>query len=236
VVCRVLLFILIAATGYGFEPLKIQDNSFLLEEAYNQEQGVWQHIFTYLAGDDANVAAFTQEIPVGGQAHQFSYTLTALESLDDLEVGDAILNYRYQLLGDGNSRLAVSPRVSLIVPIGDSDSGHGTGEWGYELNLPVSVALSDCLVTHWNAGLTDTRSPLDDLAFFAGGSVIAALTEKFHLMLETRWTDDGESEVTFSPGIRWAWDLKNGFQIVPGIAVPISDDSEAIFLYLSLER
>ena len=76
--------------------------------------------------------------------------------------------------------------------------------------------------------------PEDETDFFAGGSVISAVREKFHLMLETRWSE--ESRLVVSPGLRWAWDLKSGFQIVPGVAVPIGDDTRSVFLYLSLER
>jgi hypothetical protein len=43
-----------------------------------------------------------------------------------------------------------------------------------------------------------------------------------------------------SPGIRWAYNFKNGLQIVPGIAVPIgvgpSGGEKGVFLYLSLEH
>src|SRR5688572_2315520 len=61
----------------------IMDNSFFVEEAYNQERGVVQHIFNGLyshfdlPGSDADIyqLAFTQEWPVFSQAHQFSYTV-----------------------------------------------------------------------------------------------------------------------------------------------------------------
>src|SRR5204863_5538442 len=61
----------------------IMDNSFLIEEAYNQEDGVVQHIFTSAYGVDrlsspkrrALDSSFTQEWPAYGQAHQFSYTV-----------------------------------------------------------------------------------------------------------------------------------------------------------------
>ena len=63
------------------EPLAkgIQDNSFFIEEAYNQEPGVVQHIFN-LAIDFTNgsreiAPSFTQEWPVFSQTHQFSYTI-----------------------------------------------------------------------------------------------------------------------------------------------------------------
>src|SRR4051812_47547900 len=61
----------------------IQDNSFLIEEAYNQEAGVVQHIFNLSLGVDKRHGAderewlfsFTQEWPLWSQAHQFSYTI-----------------------------------------------------------------------------------------------------------------------------------------------------------------
>ena len=221
---------LVALPLLAIEPLHIQDNSFLIEEAYNQEPGVYQYISTLALDDGDGLFTFTNEIPVTGQLHQFSYTLSAAAFDDRTGVGDALINYRYQLVGDGTTKLAIAPRVSLLVPLGDSDRGLGGGEWGYELNLPVSWALSDRAVTHWNAGVTSAG----DTNWFAGGSIIGAVHRKFHLMLETRW--DEESEFVVSPGVRWAWDLRNGFQVVPGVAVPIGNDTRAVFLYLSLER
>lgn len=228
----VLVLTLIAGSVHAVEPLAIQDNSFLIEEAYNQEPGVFQYITTFSHDDGELLATFTNEIPVTGQRHQFSYTLSAARLDGESGIGDSLINYRYQLAGDGTTRLAVAPRLSLVVPSGDDDRGLGAGAWGFELNLPVSYALTDRLVTHWNAGVTSSA----DTSWFAGGSVIAAAREKFHLMLETRWSSSSEgSQLVVSPGIRWAWDLANGFQIVPGVAMPIGD-TRAIFLYLSLER
>jgi hypothetical protein len=220
---RALLVVtLLALPLHAVEPLSIQDNSFLLEEAYNQEPGVWQYIFTFVNDGDFQELAFTNEIPAGGQAHQLSYTLPFQRVNGDTDFGDAMINYRYQLVGDGNAKLAISPRASVVIPSGD-----GSDDWGWELNLPVSVAHTDRIVTHWNAGLGN------DDQWFAGGSVIGAVRENFHLMLETRVDD---SEVVVSPGVRWAWNLRNGFQVVPGVAVPIGEEETAVFLYLSLER
>ena len=61
----------------------VQDNSFLVEEAYNQEAGVVQHILTISpdvgksrgAGEHEWAFNFTQEWPVFSQTHQFSYTV-----------------------------------------------------------------------------------------------------------------------------------------------------------------
>src|SRR5919198_4945506 len=63
------------------EPLAkgIQDNSFLVEEAYNQEPGVVQHIvnvpINLTNGAREITPSFTQEWPIFSQLHQLSYTL-----------------------------------------------------------------------------------------------------------------------------------------------------------------
>src|SRR5512143_1899109 len=81
----------------------IQDNSFLVEEAYNQEPGVVQHISTFLRDRQTGdwIYTFTQEWPVGGLAHQLSLTVPVqrLASSPDggrRGFGDVALNYRYQ--------------------------------------------------------------------------------------------------------------------------------------------
>ena len=122
----------------------IQDNSFLVEEAYNQNFGVVQHIssFTrFLDSKDWNYT-FTQEWPVpGDERHQLSYTLVALHSGafpgSGAGIGDVFLNYRYQLVGSGDTRVAFSPRLSLIFPTGDSTQGRGSGSFGLQTNLPL---------------------------------------------------------------------------------------------------
>src|SRR5882672_4873652 len=56
----------------------IQDNSFLVEEAYNQNFGVVQHISSFTRFFDSKdwVYTFTQEWPVpGDERHQLSYTI-----------------------------------------------------------------------------------------------------------------------------------------------------------------
>ncbi len=152
-------------------------------------------------------------------------------------VGDALINYRYQLVGDGRTALAIAPRASLVLPSGNERRGLGQGGLGLDLNLPISFALSDRLVTHWNAGLTKIPSTNTPVTYSAGASVIAAPLEKLHVMVETRWTHADTSTLVVSPGLRWAWDFQNGLQIVPGIAAPIGNDhSRALYVYLSLEH
>jgi hypothetical protein len=134
----------------------IEDNSFFIEEAYNQESGVIQHIFNGIYSSEKNFELlFTQEMPVGSEYHQFSYSINYLSfnsgSLNG--IGDLMLNYRYQLTGR-EDWAAVSPRISLIIPVGERNSELGTDKIGYQFNLPVSKRLSEHFALHFNAGIT----------------------------------------------------------------------------------
>ncbi len=241
----------------------IQDNSFLIEEAYNQEAGVVQHISTWQRFKETRDwgYSFTQEWPVGSQAHQFSYTLpvlrTGARSEPQTGLGDLLLNYRYQLLGDGDAPVAFSPRLSLILPTGDRKKNLGTSALGIQANLPLSAVLLPELVAHSNAGFTwipGARNALAEQADLTGWnlgqSLIWLAHDRFNVMLEYVYAKSqtvagpGKTEwagsAFLSPGIRWAYNLKSGMQIVPGIAVPIgvgpSAKERAVFLYLSFEH
>lgn len=241
----------------------IQDNSFLVEEAYNQEFGFVQHIsnFAYFANSKDWAYTFTQEWPVTGIRHQFSYTLIALRqgsfSSQGAGFGDVFLNYRYQAIGNGETHVAFAPRLSLIVPSGNSNLGQGFGSAGAQTNLPLSIILNRHFVTHWNAGATfvpharnSDRQRASAVAYNLGQSVIWETTPRFNVMMETFFlgaeTVVGPGKTKWSntfflsPGIRWAYNFKNGLQIVPGIAMPIgvgpSAGEKGVFLYLSFEH
>jgi hypothetical protein len=106
--------------------------------------------------------------------------------------GDVFLNYRYQAIGSGEARVAVAPRLTFIVPSGNSNLGQGFGAPGVQTNLPLSIILNQKLVTHWNAGATfvpharnsDNQSA-SAVAYNLGQSVIWATTPRFNVMMET---------------------------------------------------
>lgn len=260
--------LLLAATGLpAQQPPKeppIQDNSFLLEEAYNQEPGVIQHIstFTRLQQSGDWVTTFTEEWPVGGLAHQLSLTVPVqrLASSPDggrRGFGDLALNYRYQLLGDGESTVAFAPRLSLLFPTGNHRQGRGNGHLGLQANLPLSVMLGERAVTHVNLGYTHTPHAQDLLGNEAdistwnvGQSFIWLLRQDVNLMLEFAYTSGDvvagpgvrqpAQSAYVAPGVRWAWNLPRGLQVVPGLAAMIgvgpSRGERGIFLYLSFEH
>jgi hypothetical protein len=149
----------------------IKDNSFLIEEAYNQEAGVVQNIFNWIRGwswEGGHSRTFdftyTQEWPIGSVTHQFSYTIPVSKVFDHPDgslateaedIGDVLLNYRLQVWTETKSRPAFAPRFSLILPTGDEHEGIGTGKLGYQINLPVSKEIGHWAF-HGNAGLTVT--------------------------------------------------------------------------------
>ena len=237
---------------------KIQDNSFLIEEAYNQEDGVIQHI--QMLQWDRNrgnwIYSFTEEWPTPRQNHQLSFTVP-LSKLPGTgaSLGDVLLNYRYQaVLSD---RLAFAPRLSLVLNTGRWQSGYGKGAPGLQANLPLSVDLSESWTVHVNLGATWTHRAVgaprvrrDTLDSNAGASAVFHVNNRFNPLVELVGArleavrPDGSIETTHTvfvnPGVRMAFNRPSGLQIVPGLAYTIgigpSSGSRAILLYLSFEH
>jgi DtxR family Mn-dependent transcriptional regulator len=236
------------------EPFQIMDNSFLVEEAFNQPDGVFQNIAGLVRSDGRWAGGFTQEWPVGSQAHQFSFTASLLDSGTHVGFGDVLLTYRYQASMEAAGRPAFSPRVSLILPSGRPRRGLGDGAFGLQFNLPVSKQTGDWQ-WHGNGGLTwlhdadegaGTRAE-SLLSPFIGGSGIYRLWPMLHLMLETVVEFDEsilpegtrrDTVFTLSPGVRGGWNLGD-HQLVLGVAMPITWIERArdtgAFFYLSYE-
>jgi Putative MetA-pathway of phenol degradation len=203
----------------------IEDNSFLIEEAYNQEPGVVQHIFnaayTTTRGRHGWGFSFTQEWPVFSLEHQLSYTIPSSHLIDGTDrvygIGDILINYRYQALEEGEVKPAFAPRLSLILPTGDRDRGTGNGVVGYQWSLPFSKKLASRFAMHADFGLTylphvqprldGSTGPLSPksslVSYNVGSSAIFAILPRLHFMLE--WVgnfdqsinDDGKRERSF---------------------------------------
>lgn len=243
----------------------IRDNSFFIEEAYNQEAGVVQHISNaVMTWDDEDGVetvsfdfVFTQEWPLGSQAHQFSYTvpLSWFESEPDAGprereggIGDVLLNYRYQVADGSRSGFAFSPRFSAVLPTGDEDKGFGLGEFGFQLNLPASFECGS-FAFHANAGVTafddvtaelpgGGTSPGRSLASYNVGAsaiyvespVVQPMLEAFAIFDE-EIDGDGEvadlTRIVVSPGVRFAPYTSGVSQVVVGAAVPIGLSDDA---------
>jgi hypothetical protein len=251
--CNVAVSFSQGANKFDFE--RIEDNSFLIEEAYNQEPGVIQHIsaFQYMKGNTW-LYTFTDEWPVPRERHQLSFTLPVLNN-GYSGFGDLALNYRYQAIL--RTQLAFSPRISLIIPTGNNRKGLGAGAFGYQISLPFSYLISRLLVTHYNLGLTITPnerrmdgSRFSHTTYNYGVSLILLISKSFNFMFEVAGnrayekSNNNKTIVTNSlfvnPGFRYAINFKSGLQIVPGLAVPIgvgsSSGASGLFAYLSFEH
>ena len=241
----------------------IQDNSFLIEEAYNQEDGVIQHIssFERLTNSRDWVYTQTDEWPLRTLKHQVSVTLAATHAGSfagsGAGWGDTAFNYRYQLVGSGETKIAIAPRVTLLFPTGDHRFGRGSGGPGLQTNLPLSIQHSAHWVTHWNAGATWIPHTLDErqdsartIGVNLGQSTVWLASPRINLLIETLWTSSEEvvgpnvtmrsQDLYMSPGVRWAYNLNHGLQIVPGIGVPLGigpcAGEKGIIFYLSFEH
>jgi hypothetical protein len=126
----------------------------------------------------------------------------------------------------------------VLTPTGDYKKGRGAGAIGYQVNLPVSMGLSDQVVTHWNLGATYTpraREPGGDrentTAVNYGASVIWLMSPTFNLMLEAAGAHlqsplpgggkAGSDSLIINPGARYAFNFDSGLQVVAGLAVPL---------------
>ncbi|HSL20427.1 MAG TPA: metal-dependent transcriptional regulator [Vicinamibacterales bacterium] len=243
-----------APTPDSSRPFEILDNSFLVEEAFNQEAGIYQNIVGFVRGSDGWELAFTQEWPVISQSHQLSYTLP-FEGIDGTGngFGDAMLNYRLQVLTETARQPAFAPRVSLIFPTGGTRDGADTT--GYQVNLPFSKQAGD-LYFHWNGGFTaqpGVHLPErgEHVTLFTPHASLGTIWRArplFHVMLEAVFESEesiaGTSAtertrlLTLSPGFRVARNLHDR-QLVLGAALPVTfrngGSNGGVFLYFSYE-
>jgi DtxR family transcriptional regulator, Mn-dependent transcriptional regulator len=245
-----------AQTNQSPRPFEILDNSFLVEEAFNQEKGIFQNIFGFKRNDDAWDFSFTQEWPVGSQTHQFSYTVGFAGFTGTNGFGDAMINYRYQATMENRATPAFSPRVSVILPTGSNDFTYNSV--GVQVNLPVSKQRGDFYL-HGNGGFTwypraDTAAGVSGservslLSPHVSASGIYRLKPMFNLMVESVLefeqfaTIDGgrdrQTVFTLSPGARGGWNVGDA-QLILGAAVPLtwenSESNAGVLLYLSYE-
>jgi hypothetical protein len=233
-------------------PFEITDNSFLVEEALNQEPGIFQNILgVRIDARDEWETTFTQEWPLLSRSHQLSFTLPLASTGGETGLGDVYLHYRFQAVTGEGRAPAFSPRVSLILPSGSASRGLGNGNAGWQVNLPFSKQVRDWYL-HGNAGFTHVPSAeLGDtsrnlLTPHAAGSAIWRARPMINLLLETvvEWEEqleqpgERETAVTLVPGVRTGWNAGDT-QTVVGVGLPIrrveGTTDVGVFLYASYE-
>jgi len=231
---------------------QILDNSFFIEEAFNQERGIFQNILSWTRDRTGEWSGnFTQEWPAPAMINQLSFTIPFAGGEFPAHFGGVLLNYRCQVFQESARLPAFSPRLSVILPTGRSLDA--TDRPGLQFNLPMSKQVGNFYV-HLNAGSTwlqgvpavgDLTTNLMSPAF--GGSVIWNTRPYINLMLESvltfqdqRFGDQGRQKVaTISPGVRGGWTMSDS-QVILGAAVPVTyvDDepwTTAVLMYFSYE-
>lgn len=235
-------------TGSRPPPFEIADNSFFIEEAFNQEPGVFQNIFGFVRSNGGDwELAFTQEWPLGTERHQLSYTLPLTGGDGAAGLGHVFLHYRLQVSTETRSRPAFSPRLSLILPTGDAPAGFGDPRVGVQANLPFSKQWGDVYL-HWNAGVTyHPHENVDAWAPNLGASLNWRMRPMVHGMLESvalferfdlAGTETRRTSGFVAPGVRGGWNLGDHQLIVGGaVAIGLTDETDdtAFFGYLSYE-
>jgi hypothetical protein len=251
------LLLLVAAAPAFSQPAEfgIADNSFLVEEAFNQEARIFQNIATYRWQRGQWLGSFTQEWPFPDMTHQLSFTLPFGRLEQSTSIGDVLVNYRLQLLEEGLGRPAVAPRVSVIIPSGSISSGLSNGVVGWQFNLPVSKQAGNWYF-HWNGGLTLFPADADRfgdgaeslVSPFIAGSAIWQASPRLNVLVEVLTESTAESAdngttqrsatFTLSPGLRYAFNRGNQ-QLVVGLAAPLTRSNTVtrggVFGYLSYE-
>ena len=223
----------------------IADNSFFVEEAYNQEAGVVQHIQSMQLDLKSRNWGYvlTEEWPAPDEEHQVSVAIPVNHADGSTGLGDVMINYRRELFhGD---RVVVTPRASLwLRPQPQADAAAA----GVQLQACVSIQPASALVMHSNLGITAPLASGAADATYAtlAQSVIWLAHPRLNLLLEatsslpTAAMDERAWQLIVSPGVRTALDFSSGLQIVPGLAAPVSIDADqhawGLLLYLSFEH
>ena len=253
--CLLVSLVTILNSAAMAEP--IEDNSFLMEEAYNQDAGIVQFIQTFQRDKSGEAFySFTAEIPAPNKTHQISFSVpySRLQSETSYVqgLGDIALNYRYQWIA--NESVLLAPRFTVLAPTGNSNQGLGTGLTGYQTNWAITVLPSPHWAVHMNVGATfyprvkkDLEKPTDLYGHNSALSVIWRLRDNFNLLTEfvqTSMQEAAGSETTISdtvlinPGFRYAIDFEKS-QLVLGASVPTpvlsSQGPASYFAYVSYE-
>lgn len=251
------LLLLFLVSGNVFA--KIEDNSFLLEEAYNQKPGEFQFIQRYQGYNSGREYLFSSEgeVPLGSVQHQFSYQINRLNvDGDHGTYGDTTLSYRYQSVN--KEAFLMAHRLGVLIPTGSVQEESGYGVVGLEYMQAMTFILNEQWVNHWNLGFThysegkhndsDKRRTLN--MFRAGTSLVYLLKDNLNFLLEgllganenlnLNEKKEYEKFFTLNPGVRTAIDFAwKETQLVPGIAFPIRFQKDrvehGIFLYFSIE-
>lgn len=226
------------APGGASQEFPLRDNSFLIEEAFNQEPGKVQTKLRFFRVEEDTELRIGQEWPLGGQRHQLSFTLPFRANTEEelFRLTDVRLTYGLQAQEEGPGRPAFAPRLTAILPTAEEEDREGQGTPGIELLLPFSKQVGGTYL-HANLGMThrfgvDAGLDKERLLFtpFVGGSAVLRVTRGLDLLLETRADfqeqatgqggADRETKWLLNPGVRFGREFGDNL-LVAGAAAPL---------------
>jgi len=222
---------------------RLQDDEFLVETAYLQDESDFLHRFTFArSGHRTWSSVFTEEITLGNEKQNLVFLIPAhlagTGTQKSRGFGDAEIEYSYGLYGNSSSRVTISPGIGLSLPIGSVRKELGSGGTGLSFKLPVSVAITDRFASNSIVEFCYTKSARnsDDerantTGYAVGQSFVWFAKPKLNFFVEALW--ERSQEVTgpgstvnnhsflVSPAVRWAYEFKSGLTVSPGVAIPI---------------
>lgn len=229
---RALALIAVVLPLFAGEPLPIEDVQFFPESGWNRNDAVLQYNAFFHGSGRAH--ELTQEWGDEGARHQFSFTVPVY-SERSTGLGDVTLNYRRQLIGGAGSRLAIAPRVSLILPT--RSPLFGIRSSGLQATVPLSISLTPRVTAHSSAGGTWFRDRHESEVNLTQ-SIGVSVTDRLSVALDGSWTraGSGDEVLVVRPGVQYTFDGPDGLSITPGIAAPIGPDRRELLIFIALER
>lgn len=227
------LLLALACTVIAGEPSPIEDHQFAAEEGIAGSGGSVSYTSMYLRGRDGE--AWSSELSQEwGARHRFSYTIPIFRA-EQTGLGDVMLNYRFQLLGDEASRVAVAPRLSLILPTRHAQFGERSS--GLQINVPLTAALASRVTLHANAGATWFRDRGESEINLAQ-SLSFALNDRTAISLDaafTRCFHDSHLLVV-RPTVSWTIEAA-GMELSPSVGWSMTQDRQGgVLLSLGIAR
>ncbi|MFN4946854.1 MAG: hypothetical protein ACOVOF_11070 [Chryseotalea sp.] len=247
-----------------FTEAGIEDNSFLIDEAFNQEKGINQYSAVFSIQPDELTLQYTLEMPVAHNRHQVSicipYSISRSSQLAYHGVNDVSLAYQYSLTNK-DDRFLLTPGFSVQIPTGDTQLNNLTGFTGINSFVAISKRVSNKLVLHGNARIgyhkkiksvvqntDDQQRILSFRSQTAGVSFVWLTAQRFNLLIENVFIRDvgkiqqGNYQTAthiLNPGFRTSFHTKST-QFVFGTSCPTrfstkSKPEMSLLFYVSIE-
>ena len=220
--------LLVATAALAGDPRPIEDHNFGLESGWNRPDEAIQYATFFFR----NTSAFelTHEWAARSPRHQLSYTIPVYSHGGTTGLGDTTINYRYQLAGDARSRVAVAPRLSLLLPTRSAHFGERSS--GLEVGVPVSAALTPRLTAHTSLGAT-WLSDLGARELTVTQGIAFAATSSLDLAIDAAYKRcGGSSHLVVRPGLQYGIDFGR-IRVAPGVAYSMG---EGVLLSVAVEQ